>query len=238
MSVDVKIDLAPGDTLITDAFEPKTDDYLDLWSAADADSSNKLQNKLERESSLTDGHVFHHISNSLNASWNLMVSNSLPPRDVALFGHPAENIIVNRGAAGIDGIISTAIGAARATKAPTCCVVGDLAFLHDSNALLSVRHAGTPFIIIVINNGGGNIFRMLPVYHQTDTYQPYFETPQDVDIEHIAKAHGFRYKQVQEKVGLREISFDESRIEKPLIIECITNADAGMAMRKQLWNES
>lgn len=238
MSVDVKIELTPGDTFITDAFKQKKDDYLDMWSTADADSSNKLQKTLDRETSLTDGHLFHHISNSLRVDWNLMLSNSLPTRDAALFGNPVENVIVNRGAAGIDGIISTAIGASRASQAPTCCVVGDLAFLHDSNALLSVRHAGTPFMIIVINNGGGNIFRMLPVYKQTDTYQPYFETPQDVDIQHIAKAHGFRYKRVQEKKNLHQISFDESRIDKPLIIECITNADAGMAMRKRLWEGS
>ena len=235
MSSDHIVELSQDDTLSTDNIEAGNHSFLNKWRKADTDAEEKLFALMESEASLTDGHIFKHISNTLKDEWNLMVSNSFPPRDLALFGEPGGNVVVNRGAAGIDGIISTAIGTALSSDAPTCCVVGDLAFLHDSNAMMSLKYLDSPFKIIVINNNGGNIFRMLPIYEHSDTYREYFETPQDVDIEYIAKAHNCQYKRIRDKSNLNQISFTENNNPNPLVIECVTNTDASMAMRKKLF---
>lgn len=236
MATDHIIELHPEDSFVLGSEVPVQHDYLKKWMKTDTESSSKLTTLLENESTLTDGHVFHYVSNTIGIDWNLMLSNSLPPRDAALFGKPHRNVTVNRGAAGIDGILSTAIGVALATKSPTCCIVGDLALLHDSNALLSLQKLTSPFMIIVINNSGGNIFRMLPVYERTEIYQTYFETPQMVDIKALAKSHNIHYKQVREKEKLNQITFKNKENNYPILIECVTNADAGMALREKLWN--
>ncbi len=235
MSADWIIDLVQNDRLETDLINPQKSDYFDQWSQADSDSELKLNIALEDENTLCDGHIFHHISNKLPDDWNLMLSNSFPVRDAALFGNPAKHTIVNRGAAGIDGIISTAIGSSLATDSPTCCLAGDLAFLYDSNALFSLKHLSSPFVIVVINNNGGNIFRMLPIYEHQDTYQTYFETPQKADFEHIAKAYGVEYRRIESKEQLDQINFQNTEPSKPLLIECVTHSDKSMAIRKTLW---
>lgn len=234
MSSDWNIELHQNDRFDLDSLESKGSGYSVQWKGADSDAEDLLNNALKNEDVLCDGHVFHQISKKVPAEWNLMLSNSLPVRDAALFGNPGPNVNVNRGAAGIDGILSTAIGTAMATKKSTACVLGDLAFFHDTNALLSLKNIGSPFSIIVINNNGGNIFRMLPIYEHGEIYQSYFETPQDADIEHIARAYGISYKRIDNKDDLEQLSFNNPKA-KPVLIECITNPDSSMLMRKKLW---
>lgn len=235
MNTESIMELSADDTLDIQSVNPKGDPFLNRWKKVDSSFQRLLLQSLKAEESLTDGHVFHHVSESIPDSWSTMLSNSLPPRDAALFGIPGRQVIVNRGAAGIDGILSTAIGAALATSTPTCCLTGDLAFLHDSNALLSLRHLKSPFVIIVINNNGGNIFRMLPIHNHTETYQSYFETPQNVAIESLAKAHNLLYSRISDIRSLDSISFSEIMTSKPLLIECVTNANKSMEMRRKLW---
>lgn len=236
MSVDHTVQLRQKDLLSTDKITERKAENYQQWSEVDSKSEASLSAALNNEETLCDGHVFNHLSSALDVEWNIMLSNSLPPRDAALFGTPGKNVIVNRGAAGIDGILSTAIGAALSTGTPTCAVMGDLAFLHDSNALLSIKKVPTPFLIVVINNSGGNIFRMLPVYQQKETYEQYFETPQQASIEHLSKAHGIRYRAITSKDELSRFSAEEIHPGNPLLVECITDPDAGMTMRNKLWN--
>jgi 2-succinyl-5-enolpyruvyl-6-hydroxy-3-cyclohexene-1-carboxylate synthase len=234
MSSDWNIELHQNDRFDLNSLESKGSDYFVQWKNADSDAEKRLNDTLKNEDGLCDGHVFHHITKKIPAEWNLMLSNSLPVRDAALFGNPGPGVNVNRGAAGIDGILSTAIGTAMATKSPVACVLGDLAFLHDANALLSLKNIGTPFSVIVINNNGGNIFRMLPIYEHGEIYQSYFETPQDADIEHIARAYGISYMRIVSKKELGQVSFNRTE-NKPVLFECITNPDKSMIMRKKLW---
>jgi 2-succinyl-5-enolpyruvyl-6-hydroxy-3-cyclohexene-1-carboxylate synthase len=169
----------------------------------------------------------------------MMLSNSFPVRDMAMFGGVASHQFVNRGAAGIDGITSTAWGIHQSSGLPTACITGDLAFLHDSNALLSIKQTDRPFLIIVINNGGVNIFRMLPVYQQKDIYETYFETPQQADIISLVKSYGISTRYIDAIDEMKNFDLQEhlSQSESMLsVVECKTDADASMKLRNQLWN--
>lgn len=210
--------------------------YVDVWRTSEQQARADLKESLAEFKHLCDGHIFHYLSENLPTDWNTFFSNSLPVRDAALFGYPPGNLFVNRGVAGIDGIMSTAIGTARSSGSPTCCVIGDLAFLHDSNALMSLKNRGIPFVIVVVNNNGGNIFRMLPIHDYKEIYTDYFETPQNTSIEHLALANHIGYRRIQTQKELVKLRFDdESMAEKPIIIECVTNPDESMKLRHGLW---
>jgi len=233
------ISLRSTDELDMTGISPNQDTrYIESWLDARQSAETALKRSLAGATSLCDGHIFHYLANSLPEEWNVMLSNSLPVRDAALFGTPPGTLFLNRGAAGIDGIMSTAIGTAHSSGAPTCCVIGDLAFLHDSNALLSLKKLDSPFVILVINNNGGNIFRMLPVHEHKDVYRDYFETPQEADIRHLSLAHSLNYRRIETLTELSNLHFGSADdFSKPTVIECRTNPDESMKLRKGLWGD-
>jgi len=234
MSVLYKVECKPNDQLeLLHIQHKKRTDWLNHWQETDKTADEKLTDIIKKVDSLTDGHVFHHLSNRLRRDWNIMLSNSFIPRDMAMFGESKEGQFVNRGAAGIDGIISTATGISHSSEKPTCCITGDLAFLHDSNALLSLKKVDQPFLILVINNAGGNIFKMLPVSDNEEYFQDYFVTPQNVDIQKLAEAHRIPFQQIRSKDEL--YSFDPNSISGCQIIEFVTDSDESMKLRRTLW---
>lgn len=240
LSVDYQVRCEPIDEIdLSEIDKGNSHKWLSKWKENDQQSNIKLSDAVTSEAVLTDGHIFHHLSSTLDQNWNIMLSNSFPARDMALFGRHEMNQLVNRGAAGIDGILSTAIGQHIAGSQPTCCIIGDLAFLHDSNALLSLHEFTHPFIVIVINNGGGTIFRMLPVanmepkHDQDDLYKIYFETPQQSEFMKLAEANGIDFIRISNLNELKKLDLNE--IQDRCIIECVTDADASISMRKNLW---
>ena len=214
---------------------PVNDRWLSEWKMKDSEFDSILKKELSRIQKLTDGHVFSNIADQVGKDWNIMLSNSLIPRDMALFGSTGQAQFVNRGAAGIDGITSTAAGIHQASRKPTLCITGDLAFLHDSNALLSLKNKDLPpFIILIVNNGGGTIFRTLPIYDKREIYSEYFETPQDVSIESLARAHNIRYRKI---TSLSELSaFNLMDMKDYNAIEIKTDPDESMKLRNTLLN--
>jgi 2-succinyl-5-enolpyruvyl-6-hydroxy-3-cyclohexene-1-carboxylate synthase len=118
----------------------------------------------------------------------------MPVRDVEWYGGPAERITVhaNRGANGIDGVVSTAIGVALATAAPTVVLLGDVAVCHDASALTGLAGRALDLAIVVVDNDGGGIFSFLAQHDQlaADRFEQLFGTPHGTDIEALARAHG------------------------------------------------
>ena len=132
---------------------------------------------------------------------HLVVSSSMPVRDVEWFGAPRRGVqvYVNRGANGIDGVLSTILGVAAAGVGPTVGLLGDLAFLHDIGALVWAAGGGVDVTIVVVDNGGGGIFEFLPQASSTavgrERFELLFGTPQDVDV--VAVARGFEARVVE-----------------------------------------
>jgi 2-succinyl-5-enolpyruvyl-6-hydroxy-3-cyclohexene-1-carboxylate synthase len=154
-----------------------------------------------------------------------------------MFGRwKTQHIFTNRGASGIDGITSTAMGTVAGLNQPGILFTGDLAFLHDTNALLNAIELSKPLVIAVINNQGGSIFRMLPIAKQEDHFSTYFETPQNVSINKLAEAYDANYTLVTKTGKLNEISMSSFSEPGLHIIECKTDPDASMRLREKLWN--
>jgi 2-succinyl-5-enolpyruvyl-6-hydroxy-3-cyclohexene-1-carboxylate synthase len=150
----------------------------------------------------SDFKAFEIILPALPGGSQLHISNSSPIRYAQLFENK-ENVEVfcNRGTSGIDGCTSTAIGAAVASGKQTTLITGDISFLYDSNALWN-NYIPKDFRIIIINNGGGGIFRILPGHDETPVFNTYFETAHTHTAEHLAKMYGFGYQAASDEKEL------------------------------------
>ena len=170
----------------------------------------------------SDFKVFEQVLETIPNSSQLQISNSAIIRYAQLFTiNKSLQVFCNRGTSGIDGSTSTAIGAAFSNAKQTIFITGDLSFFYDSNALWN-KNIPSNFRIVLINNSGGGIFKIIPGPSTTNSTK-YFETPHCLTAEHLCKMHGFEYlqasttKSVIEKLkGFYEISG------KPKILEVFT----------------
>lgn len=169
-------------------------EWLERWSRADALADTAIAAALTSESSLTEPMVARTVAEQLPPDAVLTVSSSMPIRDLEWFGGRSAVAHANRGANGIDGVVSTALGRAlgRPRSAPSFVLIGDLAFVHDSNALVALVGRHVDLRIVVVDNGGGGIFSFLP--QQTvlghDRFEQLFGTPLGTDVLALAAAHG------------------------------------------------
>jgi 2-succinyl-5-enolpyruvyl-6-hydroxy-3-cyclohexene-1-carboxylate synthase len=136
---------------------------------------------------------------------NLVVSSSMPVRDLEWFAAPRGDVRVfsNRGANGIDGVTSTAVGVALSSTRPTVLLTGDVAFLHDSSALAGLRRRRIDLVIVVVHNDGGGIFSFLPqaTALPTSEFETLYGTPHGTDLTALASAHGLPAEQVRTRAG-------------------------------------
>ncbi|MEX2396866.1 MAG: 2-succinyl-5-enolpyruvyl-6-hydroxy-3-cyclohexene-1-carboxylic-acid synthase, partial [Balneolales bacterium] len=212
-------------SLVIPNLPARDDNYLKKWQHRSKSYSERLVKLLDQHSALTDPHVYFDLVSLIPDDLNITVSNSFPVRDFEAFGmfeNSGQPVFANRGAAGIDGVTSTAMGCGIGNKRGGVLFTGDLAFLHDSNALLQAPGNEQPLVIVVVNNSGGAIFKMLPFETQDERFVRLFETPQQVHMASLAKAHNIEFRSVQNRTELKP-AFKEL-LTKPgiSILECVT----------------
>jgi 2-succinyl-5-enolpyruvyl-6-hydroxy-3-cyclohexene-1-carboxylate synthase len=192
------------------------ENFIPLTSTSKSDYSLKLSKlqsirKIKHDAYLasipfSDFTVFNIIIPSLPKNSQLQIGNSSAIRYAQLIPIDTSiEVYCNRGTSGIDGCTSTAIGAAVANDKPTIFITGDIGFLYDTNALWN-DYIPKNFKIILINNGGGGIFRILPGHQETPVFNTFFETSHCHTAEHLAKMYGLNYT----------IASDESSLDKAL----------------------
>lgn len=171
----------------------------------------------------SDFKAFEIILPSLPDNSQLQISNSSAIRYAQLFDiKPTVEVFCNRGTSGIDGSTSTAIGAAFASGKENILITGDVSFFYDSNALWN-SYIPKDFKIVLINNGGGGIFRILPGHQETPVFNTYFETSHHLNAEHIAKTFGFSYQKAVNETELKaELTSFMKTDEVPKILEVFT----------------
>lgn len=170
----------------------------------------------------SDLKAFESILAGLPKDIQLQISNSSAIRYAQLFDiDQSIEVFCNRGTSGIDGSTSTAIGAAVGSNKPTVLITGDVGFLYDSNALWN-NYIPKNFKIILINNGGGGIFRILPGHQENETFHTYFETSHCLTAEHLAKMYLFDYIAASDEASLNKGLSKFYKKNKPVILEVFT----------------
>ncbi|MEK6752272.1 MAG: 2-succinyl-5-enolpyruvyl-6-hydroxy-3-cyclohexene-1-carboxylic-acid synthase [Chloroflexota bacterium] len=182
-----------------------------------------------------EGGILPDVFDQLPADNGLFIANSLPVRHLDQFTRPASKpvrLFANRGASGIDGTLSSALGAA-AHLPGLVFITGDLSFYHDMNGLLAISRCGIRATIIVINNDGGGIFQRLPISKFEPPFTDLFTAPHRLTFEHAAKLYGIEYV-CTEKSSLASALKESLASNKSTIIEIPSNAKKFESLRKEL----
>lgn len=204
--------------------EPAESKYQQEWL-------NRKENKKTRHKKFLEGLdysdflVFYRVFRSLPEGIRLQLSNSSVIRYAQLFDlGKGQDVFCNRGTSGIDGSTSTAVGAASAFSGQTVFITGDLSFFYDSNAFWN-SCIPSNFRVIVVNNSGGGIFRILPGPSNSGALD-YFETPHQMDASHICHMHGFDYQSAKDSESLESAlkGFFKSG-SKPRLLEVFTSSE-------------
>ncbi|MBM7588351.1 2-succinyl-5-enolpyruvyl-6-hydroxy-3-cyclohexene-1-carboxylate synthase [Bacillus pakistanensis] len=187
---------------------------------------------------MSEGEAVRSLIDWLPDSSTLFVSNSMPIRDVDTYflnTNKQINVLANRGANGIDGVVSTALGVST-SKAPTFLLIGDLAFFHDMNGLLAGKMHNLNVKIIVLNNNGGGIFSYLPQAKEDKHFESLFGTPMDLEFSSLsALYHADYYKAIE--MDEFSTAFKKScRHSGVSIIEVVTNRGKNTEQHRKLWN--
>ena len=208
--------------------------WLGGWVAAEQSSRKVIASLLDDEAALSEPGVARTVAAALPRGASLMVSSSMPVRDLEWYAGATDHlrVLANRGANGIDGVVSSAVGVALASGAPTGLLIGDIAFLHDSNGLVALRHRPADLRIVVIDNDGGGIFSFLPQRNTlaTDRFEQLFGTPHGTDLAALANAHGLAVESVSTTAQLRAALVAQG----PRVIVVRTNRDRNVQQHDDL----
>jgi 2-succinyl-5-enolpyruvyl-6-hydroxy-3-cyclohexene-1-carboxylate synthase len=183
--------LGRGDQLAASGEKIADTSYLDQWLACERAAQKKLGETLAVDD-LLEPRVTRYLATHLLSETPVFVASSMPVRDVEYLW-PANargvRLYFNRGANGIDGTLSTALGVAHGGQ-PAVLLTGDLALLHDTNGFLHRPKFRGSLTIVLINNRGGGIFQHLPIAQFEPPFETFFATPQEVDFEKLCAAYG------------------------------------------------
>ena len=186
---------------------------------------------------LSEPGVLREVARAVPEGGTLFVSSSMPVRELDAFGEPREealHVAANRGASGIDGIVSTALGMAAGGRRPVAAVLGDIAFHHDTNGLLAARRHGLEVLFVVIHNDGGGIFHHLPIRAHEPEFTSFFATPHGLDFRHAAALHSLPFRTVSESGELDAAIRDRFASGGSAILEVRTDREEAVRVRRAI----
>jgi len=217
------LEVSPNKFFENIVFKKIDSNYHNIWQNINR-SKLELHNRYMRVANFSDLKVFELLSNWIPKKYDIQVANSTPVRYFQLFDLKNKNhMFANRGTSGIDGSTSTAIGSSINSDLPVVLITGDLSFFYDINALWN-KHIPPSFRIIIINNGGGGIFKILPGFKENNLFSEFIETKHNLSARSIAKMFNLNYSRVSTKFGLNlalRTFFKNSK--KPKILEIKTS---------------
>ncbi len=223
--------------LLADKLKSSPDkDWSNFWNGNEIRFKKFLKESLQNK--FFDGSIVSQTIEHMPEKAFLFAGNSLPVRHVDQFCPPTTKklqLFSNRGASGIDGNISTALGLAAQTEEPVVLLLGDITFYHDSNGLLAIKKYGIYNItIVLLNNNGGGIFRRLPIASFTNEYGDLFDTPHDLQFKPYAQLFGLDYVLANDMPSFTDALSSAFNTDRPLLIEVQTNSENDELTRKQV----
>lgn len=215
-------------------------EWREAWLAADRAAHTSIEAALRGSEELFEGRAAAEVCALLDKGATLVVGNSMPVRNVDAFVRGDQRdlrIVSNRGANGIDGVVSTALGAAAVARGRVVLLVGDLSFYHDLNGLLAARRFGLDTTVVVINNDGGGIFSFLPQAERLDqqTFELLFGTPANLDIASAARLYGLAYARPRDWHEFRRDFCRAGDASGVSIIEVVTDRERNVAQHRAVW---
>jgi 2-succinyl-5-enolpyruvyl-6-hydroxy-3-cyclohexene-1-carboxylate synthase len=179
--------------------------WREAWLGAGAAAAAALGEALDA-SPLHEGHAVRALAAALPEEAQVVIGSSMPIRDADTFwpaAAPGQRFLANRGASGIDGLVSTGLGAAAAAPdLPTVVLLGDLSLYHDMNGLWAARRHGLRATIVVLDNDGGGIFSFLPQAEHPDVFEELFGTPLGLRMEDVARLYGLPFREARDAAAL------------------------------------
>lgn len=221
-------------------------EWLSWWQKANRLARQTVERAMadahagDADTGFFEGRLFPELASLLPEGCLLYVGNSMPVRDLDSFfpALPKELcFMANRGANGIDGVVSSALGASAAGDEPVILVIGDLSFYHDLNGLLAAKLHRLNLTVILVNNDGGGIFSFLPQAEHPEHFEALFGTPHGLSFEPVVQMYGGRYRRVGDwEQFAREVrrSLEEGGLS---VIEVPSRREANLNAHRQIWRE-
>lgn len=211
--------------------------YLEKWQ--EMNRLTKANMALMKDvTSLSEGRLFYHLADFLPEEATLFVGNSMPIRDLDSFftnNNKSIKVLANRGANGIDGTVSTALGAALYSK-PLYLVLGDLTFFHDLNGLIAAKLYNIDIHIILINNNGGGIFSFLPQSQHPKNFELLFGTPLNIEFEHAVKMFNGNFTKINDWEHFDSVMKQIQKNSGIHVYEFTTNRDSNLKEHREFWS--
>ncbi len=218
---------------------PDANGYERMWARYEQKSRPALDGRLKAEQGMFEPKAAWLLAQHLPAGTPLFIANSMPVRDVEYVWPASDRGIRplgNRGANGIDGTLSSALGVAHAAELPAVLLTGDLALLHDTNGFLLRPKFRGSLTVVLINNRGGGIFEHLPIAQFETAFEEYFATPQEADFGKLCGAYGVEHVPVRDWTHFAELvaTLPAAGLR---VLELRTDRKNDAALRKQMFAE-
>jgi 2-succinyl-5-enolpyruvyl-6-hydroxy-3-cyclohexene-1-carboxylate synthase len=234
------------ETLSEGSLPPADRDWLAQWRSADERAAEAIHGVLA-EGGLSEPIVAAELGVLLPADATLFVASSMPVREIETFWPAREDpprVLCNRGANGIDGIVSSAFGATAANRGPVVLLIGDVALAHDIGGLLAAKRLDLKLTIVLLDNGGGGIFDFLPVAEnelaratvgEQDIFTRHIATPTGLDFADAAKLYGLGHERAEDVPGFRAALERGLDSERSCILEVRGERAANVALHRRVW---
>jgi 2-succinyl-5-enolpyruvyl-6-hydroxy-3-cyclohexene-1-carboxylate synthase len=213
--------------------------WLAAWLAAESRARRTVERLLDEEGSLNEISAVTDLAAVNDTHW-VVAGNSMPVRDIDAF-YPASDqrvayVYANRGTSGIDGVVSTALGATARAHGMIVLVIGDLSFYHDMNGLLAAQRFGLRATIVLINNDGGGIFSFLPQHDDAEHFEALWGTPHGLDFSHVAGLYGVGFQRVTTREEYRAALKASFWADGVQVIEIKTDREENLRLHQRIWD--
>jgi 2-succinyl-5-enolpyruvyl-6-hydroxy-3-cyclohexene-1-carboxylate synthase len=212
--------------------------WLDGWLAADRAARRAIETELARIDEPFEGRIFAELADLLPDRATLWAGSSMPVRDLDTFFPSTEKriaLLSNRGANGIDGVVSSALGASVASEGPLVLAIGDLSLYHDMNGLLAAKLHRLDATVVLLNNDGGGIFSFLPQASEAEHFELLWGTPHGLDFRPAVEMYGGRFADASTWDGFR-LAVGQAIATRGLdVVQMRTDRQRNVELHRRFW---